>query len=183
MLLDPVECIHVHEDDEGMRNLYPIEALPAAANDVEQAAIEGEQNRDPNGAGWTAMHVIERPKSDYASAGLLLSRAESAIEPLLPRVRVLISSATGPDNDPHCFGFDEECLIKLVPEGDLVRAIWYDCRAPEPDRIAALRASIEAIDALAPSSIADYCVDMSGAVRDKDFLDSYFRELAELAAL
>lgn len=182
--------IHIHEDDCAMRNLYPLETLAELSADVEQAREAGERNRAPDGAGWTDVHVIKPPSKDYAGMGLRVENAAAALEGLMPRVRRFTATASAGfdpgvqdpygtyELDAHCYGFDEECFLKLDTGGDCVKTIWFECRTSDDMRRGALRRAIEAIDALVPSAIADYWNDMAGAVRDAQFLDKYFAELA-----
>ena len=176
-----------------MRNLYPLPALPGASADVRAAAEAGERNRAPDGARWTDVHLIQQLSTDYAATGLTLSAAAAVLEPLLPRVPRFNSTASagfaeGPE-DPWgtyeqqawCYGFDEDCFVKLEPAGELVKQIWFECRTREQARGAALRSAVLAIDGLVPSAIADYWIDMAGPVHYPAFLDSYFEALVENA--
>lgn len=185
------DAIHIHEDDWGMRKLHPVSGMAEAAADVDAAALAGEQNRAPDGAGWTDMHVIRPASKDYAAVGLKLASAAAVLEPLLPRVARFTSTASaGFDEGFHdesgvyeqqawCYGFDEECFVKLEPAGELVKEIWYECRTVDEAHRGALRAALSAINAQVPSAIADYYLDMAGAVSDQAFLGRYFQEIAE----
>lgn len=182
--------IHIHEDDWGMRNLYPAAALTEASADVARAIEAGERNRVPDGFGWTDLHLIGEPSIDYAAAELILSSAADALSPIMPRVRRFTATAMAGfalgasdswgtyDQDAYCYGFDALCFIKLEPEGGLVKRVWFEGRTAEPERLAALRQAIEAVDALVPSVVADYWEDQIGAIRDTLFLDQYFQQLA-----
>lgn len=181
--------IHIHEDDWGMRNVYPLDALRHASADVQRAAEEGERNRAPDGAGWTAVHTVEAPTSDFSATGLRLNDVTTALERLLPRVRKFTATACAGfdpgvrddggsyEHDASCFGFDASCFVKLETDGEFVKKIWFECTTEEVERIAALRGALLAIDALTPSAIADYWNDMAGPIQDAAFLDRYFREL------
>ena len=48
-------AIHIHEDDWGMRNLYPVEASLHAADDIAKSADAGERNRAPDGVPIAAL--------------------------------------------------------------------------------------------------------------------------------
>lgn len=50
------EVIHIHEDDWGMRNLYPLAVRREAEADVADAAAAAEKNRDPSGFGYTDIY-------------------------------------------------------------------------------------------------------------------------------
>lgn len=187
-----VDVIHVHEDDWGMRNLYPLAARAEAERDIAEAAAASERNRDPSGFGWTAMYIAQPPSMDYADAGLTLAVAEAALAPILPRVgqfNATIFSAmrsSGPrdpygvyEEDSWCFGLGPHCYLKLDPKGDLVGGIWFDFASDDPADEARLRRAIQAINALVPSIIADYFLDETGPISAPGFLDAYFASLAE----
>jgi hypothetical protein len=181
--------IHIHEDDWGMRNLYPAGALREVAADMHEASEASLRNRAPNGIGWTDVHLIKPPSLDYASVGLGLNDVCSALEPLMPRVRKFTATATAGfrlgahdplgsyEQDACCYGFGSDCFIKLAPHEELVKHIWFECTTQDPEKLAALRAAVLAINELVPSVIADYWNDMTGAVHDIAFLDRYFQEL------
>jgi hypothetical protein len=184
-------AIHIHEDDWGMRNLYPVGALFEASADIARAIQAGEQNRAASGIGWTDIHLIRPPSIDYTHIGLGLAAASAALGAVLPRVRSFAATAMAGfnaqtrdpyghyDDDAWCFGFDHGCFIKLEPAGDLVKQIWFECAFATPERISAFARGLTAIDALAESAIADYWLDCAGRVRDAAFLDAYFRALAD----
>lgn len=56
-----VDIIHIHEDDWGMRNLYPFAALSDAEKDIAEAAAAAERNRNPSGFGYTDMYIASPP--------------------------------------------------------------------------------------------------------------------------
>lgn len=178
--------ISIHEDDEGMRNLHPLAAYGEAVADMEDAIKASARNRAPDGVGWTDMHLIKAPKTTFADAGLTLSDAAAALEPLLPRVRRFWSGLLG-RNDPlaasqtdaYCFGFDATCFVMLEPKGALVERIWFEARTNDATRLAILRKALLAIDALSPAMIADYWLEAAGPIADDVFLDAYFNALAE----
>lgn len=179
-----VEAIHIHEDDWGMRNLYPLAAADEAAAEL-RASQAAERNRAPSGFGWTDIHIIEAPSITYADRGLRLGDAAAALETLMPRVRLFnatIGAAFGSaERDPlgsyeteaWCFALDEDCFVKLEPRGELVESIWFDFRAYEARARATLRAAIELVNALEPSYIVDYWLSIAGPA-EADFLDRYF---------
>ncbi|MGC5799361.1 hypothetical protein [Sphingomonas sp. NFX23] len=186
-----VDVIHVHEDDWGMRNLYPLTVREEVEEDVANAAAAAEQNRDPSGFGFTNMYMAKQPSADYTEVGLTLEAAELALAPLLPRVRgfhATIGSAMGSEErDPYgsyeddawCFGLGPDCYLKLDAKGSLVGNIWFDLSTEETVAVDRLRNAIEAINALAPSVIADYLLDFAGPVSDTGVLDRYFAGLAD----
>ncbi len=182
----PEPEIAIHEDDEGMRNLYPIAAREDAAGDMQSSIDAGERNRAPDGVGWTDVHVIKPPKITFTDAGLTLATATSALEPLMPRVRRFWSGLLGRDDplaahqeDAYCFGLDAGCFVKLEPRNAFVERIWYEARTADQTQLAALRSALLAIDALSPALIADYWLGAAGPVADPSFLDAYFKALAE----
>jgi hypothetical protein len=181
-----VELIHIHEDDWGLRNLYPLAAFGEAEAELRMAREFGERHRDPSGFGSWDIYVIKGPSVDYASIPLAFEDAAKRLEPIMPRVRRFYATASAGfdlskrdawssyEEDAWCFGRSENCFVKLDGEDDLVRRIWFELRGRDPDDIAALRKAIEAIDALVPSVIVDYWLDQAGAVGEADFLDRYF---------
>ena len=180
-----VEAIHIHEDDWGMRNLYPIEAADEAAAELRAAHEAGERNRLESGFGYADMHVIKPPAVDYVSVGLDLAAAATALEPIMPRVRIFnatISSAIGSeDRDPYgsyeteawCFARSCDCFVKLEPAGDRVAGIWFELAGGDAGDAAAMRAAIEAIDRLAPSYLVDHWLSFA-CPTDPASLDAYF---------
>jgi hypothetical protein len=179
-----VESIHIHEDDWGMRNLYPLAAAEEAGADLRASRAAAERNRDPSGFGWTDIHLIGAPSITYADRGLRLIDAARALEALMPRVRLFnatVGAAFGSaDRDPlgsyeteaWCFAFDEYCFLKLEPRDDLVERIWFELGHQAAGR-AALRAAFERLNALEPSYLVDYWRDVAGPV-EPEFLDRYF---------
>jgi hypothetical protein len=186
-----VDAIHVHEDDWGMRNLYPMTVRTEVEEDITEAAAAAERNRDPSGFGFTDMYMAKSPSSDYADVGLTLAAAESALAPIFPRVRrfnaTIFSAIGSAERDPYgsyeddawCFGLGDHCYLKLDAKGPFVGNVWFDLNTDETDAIDHLRKAIEAIDALVPSVIADYFLNFSGSVSEAGVLDGYFAGLAE----
>lgn len=183
-------AIHIHEDDWGMRSVIPLAALREASTDMVRSIEAAKRNHAPDGVGWTDVHVIAEPSTDFAATDLRLADASAALGSLMPRIRKFTATATAGfdttkrdpwgsyEEDAHCYGFDATCYIKLEPEGDLVKTIWFECRTTEPERLSALRRALVAIDALVPSAIADYWLHGAGAIADPAFLDTYFQALA-----
>lgn len=180
-----VETIHIHEDDWGMRNLYPLAAAAEAAAELEKAQAAGERNRAPDGLGWTQMHFIEAPSITYVDRGLRLGDAAAALEAVMPRVRgfnaTIMAGFEPGKRDPYgsyeteawCFGISPACFIKLEPTGELVRDIWFEIPGEDEAAAATIREAIERVNALEPSYIVDYWLDMAGPA-DDEFLDNYF---------
>jgi len=111
------DVIHIHEDDWGRRNLYPTAARNEVADDLDAAREAAERNRAPSGQGWTAMHVIRSPATDYPEAGVTAAAAAPVLEPIMPRVKRFYATGTAgfggkPHDDPYgsyeedawCFG-------------------------------------------------------------------------------
>lgn len=180
--------ISIHEDDWGMRNLHPISALGHVGADVAEAAEAGEANFD--GVGWSEVRAIEEPDQTFGDEGATVSAIAAVLAPLMPRVRQFNAGVPGSfepgvkdpmaayETDAWCFGFDRDCFVKIEPDGDLVRAIWFEAATGDAAHLTILRQALVAIDAVAPSCIADYWVDAAGPVGDGDFLDRYFEFLA-----
>jgi hypothetical protein len=190
---DPLEhggMIHIHEDDWGMRNLYPLASHAEALADLRASKAASEQNRDPSGYGWTDVHVIQPPSMTYVDAGLLLSDAAAALQQIMPRVRRFYTGTFASsgrerrdplgsnEEDAWCFGFSASCYLKLEPKGDHVERIWFNLGRTQPEHAAALRHAIEAIDRLAPSIVVDYFLDIAVSVGDGGQLHRYFAEFS-----
>lgn len=173
-----VESIHIHEDDWGMRNLYPLAAAGEAIAELRAAQAAGERNRDPSGSGFSDLHVFKAPSITYADRGLRVGDAAAALETVMPRVRRFIAGHGEGDpfgsfeTEAWCFARDEDCFVKLEPRGDLVESIWFELRGDEAMGLAALRAAVEAVNALEPSFIVDYRLHLAGPA-EAPFLDRY----------
>ena len=140
----------------------------------------------PDGAGWTDIHVIREPDTPY---DLPVDGLAADLEAIMPRVRRFSATAMGAiltgehdplghyETDAHCYGFDQDCYLKLQVEDRIIRRIVFDCATVDPDRIVALRRAIAAVDAHAPSIIADYWVNAVGVVANPLFMDAYFAHL------
>jgi hypothetical protein len=184
------DAIHIHEDDRGMRNLYPLVTRAEVEADMDECVAAAERNRAPSDPGYTAIHQIEPPSQDYAEFGLTLAKAEEVLAPILPRIRrfyATAGSAIGSaerdplgvyEEDAWCFGLDASCYIKLDANGPLVGNIWFNLDTEDVDVAHRLRRAIEAINALVSSIIADYFLHFSGSASDHKVLDSYFAALA-----
>jgi len=154
--------IRIHEDDEGVRNLYPLAALAEAEADVESARRHGEEHRAPGGAGWRKAYAIEEPAVTYRSLNLKAADVAAALAGVLPRVDEFeVGFGAGNpfhrlDLDPQCYGFGPELYVKLETDGEYLAHIWFDVRWAEPEKIAALRRALEAVERVVPSAVADY---------------------------
>lgn len=180
------DAIHIHEDDWGMRNLYPLAAAPEVKLDLDEAISAGQRNLDPSGIGWTAVHMIQEPSQDYRPYELRLTDIAEKLAVIMPRVRkfaatigayvgTLETDPCGSHNDQAwCFGLDAQCFIKLEPDGEFVRAIWYEYKSNDKHAEQALRLAFEAIDRFVPSLLVDYWLDVQGALNDSAFIDRYF---------
>ncbi len=90
----PEPEIAIHEDDEGMRNLYPIAAREDAAGDMQSSIDAGERNRAPDGIGWTDVHLIASSRITGCSLWTFDERLRHAatragVRPFLPPRRLL----------------------------------------------------------------------------------------------
>lgn len=180
--------ISIHEDDWGMRNLYPVSALAHVRADMAASDAAGEANFD--GVGWTAVYAIQEPERSFADDGLTVAAVAAVLAPLMPRVKRfnagLPSSMAPGKTDPFasyeteawCYGFDRDCFVKVDARDDLVRAIWFEAATADEDQLNTLFKAFQAIDTVAPCCIADYWSHAVGSVADEDFLDGYFDFLA-----
>lgn len=187
-MTQPEPRIFIHEDAWGMRNLYPLSALEEAKADMDASIAAAKRNSTGEGT-WSDMHIIKRPSADFTGAGLTLAAAEAALTPLMPRVRVFDAALPQAPDDPYgshendawCYALDETCFVKLEPKGDLVAGIWFEAPEGDPEKLKTLRAAITALDALAPSLIADYWLHAFGQVANDRFLTAYFSALTNSA--
>jgi hypothetical protein len=180
-----VDIIHIHEDDRGMRNLYPIAARVEAENDIAAAAAAAERNRYPSGFGYADIYITKPPSTDYTEVGLAVSDVEEALTSFLPRMRVfnatIFSAMRNDERDPFgsydddalCFGLGPHCYIKFEIEGPLVRSIWFDLNTNDAADFQLFRSAIHAIDALASSIIVDYFLNFTGIVSEPSVLSEY----------
>lgn len=185
------EAIHIHEDDWGMRSLYPLAASPEVTRDLDESRAASERNMHPSGFGWTAMHMIQEPSVDYDASGLHLIDVAERLSGVMPRVKSFaatigahIGSADKDpygsyDNDAWCFGFGADCFIKLEPNGELVKGIWYDFTSGEAQHELAMRRAFQVVEEFVPSLLVDYHQCTQGALSDLTFLDRYFAGIRE----
>jgi hypothetical protein len=186
--MEPV--IHIHEDDWGMRNMHPVQAMPEVDADLQEAIAAAERNRVPDGLGWTDIHKIKAPEKDFGQSGLRLSDVSDALQRIMPRVRRFNATASAgfdPNvrdewgyygEDAYCYGYDASCFIKLETDGEMIERIWFEGQEPESAQLDALRRAIEVIDRIVESIVVDYWQDCAGRVRDPDFFDRYMSLLA-----
>lgn len=184
-----VDIIHIHEDDWGMRNLYPLAARVEAEKDMVDAIAAAQRNRDPSGFGYTGIYITKPPNADYTDTGLRICDIEQVLTPILPRVRrfnatvgsAMESAKRDPygsyDDDAWCFGLGNHCYLKFEVEGPLVSEIWFDLNTDDAQAVYRLRNAVEAIEALAPSIITDYFLEFAGVVSEAGVLDSYLAAL------
>lgn len=184
------DYITIHEDFYGMRNLYPAAGYDDAAADIEASIAFGQEHWD--GAGFDACRAIEPPAGGWLDTDLTCDAVCRAVAPHLPRVRKLSVTPYGPVDsgvfrpgiDPppegYCFGFSEECFLAINEDGERVRSIWFEVFGCSQEEYAALRAAMEAIDALVPAAVADYWADRAAKVADFAAMDAYFQELYEI---
>ncbi|WP_454796835.1 hypothetical protein [Novosphingobium lindaniclasticum] len=191
---DPI--IHVHEDDWGMRNIFPLTVQKEVAKDLDASIQSGEKNRAPAGIGWTAVHMIEEPSTSYVETGLRIAELAKLLVKFMPRVKHFYATTLGAigssdrypfgayEEEAWCFGFNAQCYLKIDTEGEYVKAIWFDISTADPNKIDALRGSMEAINALIPSFIGDYFMGAEVPIADSHLLDCYFSERnAQMAAV
>ncbi|WP_347311506.1 hypothetical protein [Defluviimonas sp. SAOS-178_SWC] len=180
--------VHIHEDDVGIRNLYPASALREISDDLSVVQASFEKNRSPDGLGWSEIHIVQEPENSFLSLNPKLADIVSVIELELPRIDEF-EVGFGSDNPLHhferdalCYGFGRHLYLKLDADGDDLRAIWYEARSRDPEELLALRRAIEAVDGVQPLMLADYWLNLGGLVRDSEFLDRYFGVISEAAA-
>ncbi len=186
---DGEPIIHIHEDEWAMRNIFPLTVQEEVAAELDALSAASEKNRDPSGFGWNDIYAIQSPSSSYVETGLRIADAAAVLAPIMPRVRhfyatvgVMIGRAERDplgsyEDDAWCFGLGSHCYLKLEVEADLVRRIWFDIESNNAKDMAALRRSMEAIDALMPSFVGDYVADAKVLISDATLLDQYFSRL------
>lgn len=175
--------IHIHEDDEGMRNLYPVAAQGEASDDLSAAQASGEKNRAPEGLGWTDVHAITEPAMSFRALNRSFAEIAEAIGREMPRLRQFeVGFGEGnpfhhTDDDAYCYGYGRHLYLKLDVDGDRLTAIWYDASTSDDEELLGLRRAVQAIDRIEPVMIADYWLNQGGAVGDPSFLNGYFASL------
>lgn len=179
--------VHIHEDDEGMRNVYPADTVNDVMDDIAAAQVSSVENLAPNGIGWTDVHAIREPEKSFLELGFEWQSVADAIGNILPRIKEFEVGfgANNPfhykDHDPLCFGFGQSMYLKLETDGDYLKAIWFDTRTDVEEELSALRRALEAIDEIHPSMIADYWLNTGGLIGNKAYLDAYMDGLREAA--
>ncbi|WP_341366456.1 hypothetical protein [Yoonia sp. BS5-3] len=175
--------VHIHEDDEGMRNVYPANAISDVMDDIAAAKLHSVENLAPNGVGWTDVHAIQEPEKSFLEIGLEWQSVANAIGEVLPRIKEFeVGFGTNnpfhyKDLDPTCYGFGQSVYLKLETDGDYLKAIWFDTRSNVEEELFALRRALEAINEIHPSMIADYWLNTGGLIGDQAFLDAYIEDL------
>lgn len=185
--------VHIHEDNEGMRNLYPV----AAYDDVEEDLIAGKkasvENRAPGGIGWTDVHQIKEPDATYAKVGTSLKDMATAVEQHLPRIDHF-EVGFGDGNPFHhrdiggfTFGFGDHLYVRFDTKDDVLLGIWYDVTTSDLSELEALRQTFLEINTVQRSMIADHWMHTGGRIDDEAFLTGYLNEIeqhfAERAAM
>ncbi|CAB3773974.1 MULTISPECIES: hypothetical protein [Burkholderia] len=182
------DLIHIHEDDWGLRSLHPVAVLREVSSDIEAARDASQKNQATSGVGWTDLHIIQQPSTNYAQAGLRLADVVTALSSIQPRVKRFYATASAGfdlaqrdpygsyDEDAWCFG-RQHCYLKVEVKDDLVTEIWFDISSSDAADADALRRMFEAIDRLVPGMVADYCMDAQGLIADREFLDMYFQRV------
>lgn len=176
--------VHIHEDDEGMRNLYPASAFQGAAADMRQAEASAKNNAD-RGGGWTAVHMISQPDIDFSSVGLMRADAESLMEQYLPKV-TRFDVGHGDNNpfrysekQPMAFGYGNCLYVKCECDAERVKHIWFDVVDASTDQVAQLMQAFVALDKVCPAMVADYWGNCVGLLSDQKFASAYFDWLGE----
>ena len=129
--------------------------------------------------------MIEPPKPGYEDIALALRDLVGAVEPILPRIDEFeVGFGAGNpfhyrQTNPDVFGTGPELYFNIDSKGPLVTGIWYDVGDLTAKGLDLFRRTLLAINAVAPSVVADYRLDISRAVGDPVFLASYLGEFAE----
>ena len=175
--------VHIHEDDEGMRNVYPANAMTDVMDDIAAAKLNSVENFAPNGVGWTDVHAIQEPEKLFLEIRLEWQSVAKAIGEILPRIKEFeVGFGTNNpfhyrDLDPTCYGFGQSMYLKLETDGDYLKAIWFDTRSNVEEELFALKRALEAINEIHHSMIADYWLNTGGLIGDQAFLDAYIEGL------
>lgn len=181
--------LHIHEDDWGLRQLFPVEALADALADMAASRAKAAASRDPSGFGWATAHQIADACVGYDDLGVSAKSFADAFAALEPRVPRFYATATAgfdrATRDPYgsyeedalCFG-DRDCFIKVDTKNGLATAVWYDMSSTS-GAVARLRRLLIAAQSVRPSVLVDYPADMAGPIGDPDFMDAYFACILE----
>ena len=171
--------VHIHEDDEGMRNVYPADTFNDVMKDIAAAKASSVENLAPNGIGWTDVHAIREPEKSFRELGFEWRIVADAISVFLSKITEFeVGFGTNnpfhyKDDNPICFGFGQSMYLKLETDGDYLTAIWFDSRTNNEKEMSALRRALEALDEIHPSMIADYWLNTGGFIGDQAYLDAY----------
>ena len=172
--------IQISEDDEGLRNLYPVQAWGEVAGDL-QAATQSAKDSALPGGGWSDMHVIQPPRTGYGALDLPAAPLARALGQILPRVPSFeVGFGAGNpfhrlETDALCFGTGPDLFVKLETTGSNLAAIWFDFYPLPPDAVLRLSQTLQAIERFAPSLVADYRLNAVGRLSDPDFLRAYLQ--------
>lgn len=171
--------VHIHEDDEGMRSLYPASTFEAAAEDMRQAEAAAKNNAAPCG-GWTEVHMISQPDIDFSSVGLMRADADSLMAQYLPRV-TRFDVGHGDNNpfrysekQPLAFGYGNGIYVKFECDAERVKHIWFDVVDASTDQLEQLKQAFVALDKVCPAMVADYWGNCVGLLSDQKFTSAYF---------
>lgn len=177
--------VHIHEDDEGMRSLHPAQAIDDISTDIAASQVHSERYRAPGGVGWTSVRAIQRPTSSFDALDMPVGSLAASLEEILPRIREfeIGFGENNPfhhiQNDAHSYGLGSHLFIKIEEDSGKVESIWFEARPKNKDELLLFRKAIEAVDRVQPLAIADYWLNMGGAVSDQDFLDQYCESIAQ----
>jgi len=173
--------IRIHEDDEGLSNIYPAEGFEQASADLDKSIQASVENRAPNGAGWKDMHIIETPEVTFVDKGLRADVLGRAMEKVLPRAA---KYQTTPDDyyarridNPHCYGLGNQLFFMFETQGEFVKYIWFVMDDSTPHELLTMRLAMNVINDHAPAMISDYRANSDGLMSDTNFMDRYFDHL------
>lgn len=177
--------IQIHEDDEGMRSLHPMQAIDEITAELLASSKHSEENRSPVGVGWTEVHAIRSPEAGFDSLHIPVLAVAEALEKHLPRIREF-ELGWGQNNpfhyleaDAYCFGLGTNLYVKIDVNNGLIESIWYEARPKDHEELTRLRQAIESINDVIELSCADYWLHMGGAIDDREFMDRYFGMIAQ----
>lgn len=177
--------VKIHEDDEGMRNLWPAAVSDEVLKDMDASVEDSERNRSASGQGWDDVHVVTPPSADFTSVDLRIEQVEAALANILPRVSSFTVGETprNPfyhhDDNPLCFGLGNELYIKFEVKDGRISHIWFDVWTSNPEKLEKLQNALQAIEAITPCVVADYWAHADGFLGNPKFVDAYIAHLAK----
>lgn len=120
--------LFVHEDDWGEIEVLPAASAPWCAAEIRRIEALSSARRDPDGYGWTDLHVRPSPPHTLAELRVPFPDAVRALASALPPFDVVTSgtfSAPQPVPRVRAFGPAQNVGIVLVPDrtGDIVEMI------------------------------------------------------------